>query len=209
MQNHERLSLLHLLDLGNSRAGELSIPRSPPPQNSYLTRIHRKHTEEQLLYFQIYSEAVSVCTLHLKVFTVPWWYWRAFLHGLSTSSSELSPCHTSPLRCRRAASASSRRGWKAFLAAVCIWGTSCHSSGLICQCRIILRGEECYKKHPFGGPSFIYSIYYLRGCILPELHYIWPFCSPSDSVSHCLCPVAGTQKSCWTSPFAQGCFQGQ
>lgn len=66
------------------------------------------------------------------------------------------------------------------------------------------KGEECYKKLPFGGPSFIYSIYYLRGCILPELHYIWPFCSPSDSVSHCLCPVAGTQKSCWTSPFAQG-----
>lgn len=150
MQNHERLALLHLLDLGNSRAGELSIPRSPPPQNSYLTRIHRRHTEEQLLYFQIYSEAVSVCTLHLKVFTVPWWYWRAFLHGLSTSSSELSPCHTSPLRCRRAASASSRRGWKAFLAAVCIWGTSCHSSGLICQCRIILSGRSAIKSILLG-----------------------------------------------------------
>lgn len=44
MQNAEQVVLLHLLDLGNSRAREASIPCFP--QNSFLTRIHGRHTEE-------------------------------------------------------------------------------------------------------------------------------------------------------------------
>lgn len=154
------------------------------PQNSYLTQIHTRHTEEQLLDVQIYSEAVSICTLHLKVFTVPWCCWRAFRHGLSTTSSKLSSCHTSPLRCRRAVSASLWRGWKAFLAAVCVWGTSCHSRGLICQWCIILKGKKAMKNILLGGLSFIFATYYLCGCILPEFHCSRPFCSPASSGYH-------------------------
>lgn len=32
------------------------------------------------------------------------------------------------------------------------------------------KGEESDKNILLGGPSFIYGIYYLCGCILPELH---------------------------------------
>lgn len=151
---------------GQVKCWKAQHPTLSPP-NSYLPLIHTRHAEKQLLDVQIYSETVSIHTLHLKVFTVPRWCWKAFRHGLSTSSSKFSPCHTSPLRYRRAASASLRRGWKAFLAAVCVWGTSCHSQGLICQWRVILKRNKANKNIIFGGPSFIYSIYYLCGCMLP------------------------------------------
>lgn len=172
------------------------------PQNSYLTQIHTRHTEEQLLDVQIYSEAVSICTLYLKVFTVPWCCWRAFRHGLSTTSSKLSSCHTSPLRCRRAVSASLWRGWKAFLAAVCVWGTSCHSRGLICQWCIILKGKKAMKNILLGGLLFLPPITYVAASSQSFIT-VDPFAPQPVLVITCH-PAAGTQQPCWTFPSAWG-----
>lgn len=148
-------------------------------QNSFLTWIHTRHTEEQLVDVQIYSEAVSLCILHLKVFTVPWWRWRAFCHGLSTSSCTVSPCPTSPLRCRRTTSASLWRRWKALLAAICLRYLMSLTGPNLSLTRYFKREES---NESFWEDHFLYMTSITH--VAASSQSSQPFCSPSSSAYH-------------------------
>lgn len=43
-------------------------------------------------------------------------------------------------------------------------------TGLNLQVTHYFKGEQSSEKHRLGGSSFIYGIYYLCGCMLPEFH---------------------------------------
>lgn len=113
-------------------------------------------------------------------------------------------CYASPLRCRRAASASLRRGWKAFLAAICFMYLMSLME-LHLPVTGYFKGEESHEKCPLWGDHLLFtaSITYVATSS-QNFTVVDLFASHTVLVIICFFSAAGTQQPCWMSPSVQG-----